>query len=61
VHVGSLTLLDASHEPVVRELLQAVQAVARDVEQAHGAARVVTNLGRYQESKHLHVHVVSDA
>jgi histidine triad (HIT) family protein len=25
----------------------------------HGACRVLTNLGRYQESKHLHFHVNS--
>jgi hypothetical protein len=24
-----------------------------------GEARVLTNVGRYQESKHLHVHVMS--
>ena len=27
----------------------------------HGACRVITNLGRYQDSKHLHWHVVAGA
>jgi len=36
-----------------------VQQVAREVERTHGAAGVLTNLGRYQDSKHLHVHVYS--
>ena len=59
VHITSLTTLTEADEPVVRELLRVVQQVARTVEQSQGAARVITNLGRYQESRHLHVHVVS--
>ncbi|HEX4686295.1 MAG TPA: hypothetical protein VH228_05910 [Nocardioides sp.] len=31
----------------------------RVLERDHGAARVVTNLGSYQDSRHLHVHVLS--
>ena len=31
--------------------------VAAQVLAANGAARVVTNLGEYQDSKHLHFHV----
>ena len=58
-HVSSLTSLTDADAPVVRELLEVVQEVSRLVEQSHGAARVITNLGRYQEPKHLHVHVVS--
>jgi histidine triad (HIT) family protein len=58
-HVPSLTDLgDASPE-----MLAAVMAVVRDVaatvEAEHGACRVLTNLGRYQDSKHLHFHVNS--
>ena len=46
-------------ESTVRALLRVVQDIARDVEQTHGAAAVLTNLGSYQDSKHLHVHVRS--
>ena len=59
MHITSLTTLTEADEPVVRELLRVVQDVARTVERSQGAARVTTNVGRYQESKHLHVHVVS--
>ena len=58
-HLDSLTTLTATDEPDVRDLLAVVQRVARDVEREHGAAAVLTNLGRYQDSKHLHVHVSS--
>ena len=56
-HLASLTTLVIDDEPDVRALFAAVQRVARDVEAAHGAAGVLTNLGGYQDSKHLHVHV----
>ncbi len=58
-HIASLTSVAAEDEADVRALLAVVQAVARDVERAHGAAAVLTNLGAYQDSKHLHVHVHS--
>lgn len=58
-HIVSLTTVSDEDEIDVRELLGVVQAVARDVEVEHGAAAVLTNLGAYQDSKHLHVHVHS--
>jgi histidine triad (HIT) family protein len=58
-HVPSLTDPAGADDALVRELLMVVQDVARDVEAAHGAARVLTNLGTYQDSKHLHLHVSS--
>jgi histidine triad (HIT) family protein len=57
VHIPSLTDLgDCSIETVYR-VLDAVRLVAADIEQEHGACRIATNLGAYQESKHLHFHV----
>jgi histidine triad (HIT) family protein len=58
-HIGSLTTITDDDEVVVRRLFQIVQRVAADVEQETGAAAVLTNLGRYQDSKHLHIHVHS--
>lgn len=58
-HLSSLTTVGREDEPDIRALLAAVQRVARDVESATGAAAVLTNLGQYQDSKHLHIHVYS--
>lgn len=56
-HVDSLLTLD---DPVLTSrLLQAVQHTADGVLKANGAASVMTNLGNYQDSKHLHFHVRS--
>ncbi len=58
-HVASLTTLAATDEPLIRELLGVIREVAAAVERDHGSATVVTNLGAYQDSKHLHFHIAS--
>ena len=58
-HLPSLTSLNAEDEPDIRSLFAAVQRIAREVETNEGAAGVLTNLGGYQDSKHLHIHVYS--
>jgi histidine triad (HIT) family protein len=58
-HVPSLTNTQGADEALARELLAVVQLVASAVEAEYGAAAVLTNLGAYQDSKHLHVHVSS--
>lgn len=58
-HIPSFTDIGADDTTDLIRLLGVVQQVARAVEQRHGAAAVLTNLGDYQDSKHLHVHVHS--
>ncbi|MGC4111292.1 MAG: HIT domain-containing protein [Nocardioides sp.] len=60
-HIASLTTVTEADADLMRRLLTVVQSIARDVEERTGAAAVLTNLGRYQDSKHLHVHVHSGA
>jgi histidine triad (HIT) family protein len=55
-HVDSLLTVD---KDLLAELLDVVKTVAAQVMAETGAARVLTNLGEYQESKHLHFHVSS--
>ena len=56
-HVSSLLTLGENDTPLLVELLSVVRDVAREVFEEHGACRVLTNLGNYQDSKHLHWHV----
>lgn len=58
-HVSSLLTIDDN--ALLIELLDVVKKVAADVVNEKGAARVMTNLGEYQDSKHLHFHVNSGA
>lgn len=57
-HVDSLITLDLNSS-VCNELLSLVQEMAAMVTQEHGSCRVLTNLGEYQDSRHLHLHVSS--
>ena len=56
-HIASLLTLEESDNALLLELLSVVREVAKEVLAEHGACRVLTNLGKYQDSKHLHWHV----
>lgn len=57
IHIGSLLTIDDND--LLLELFEVVRKVAASVVEQYGAARVLTNLGHYQDSKHLHFHVYS--
>ncbi|GIO25553.1 HIT domain-containing protein [Ornithinibacillus bavariensis] len=58
-HIPSLTNIELEDQAILFELIEVIQKVAAEVEKKYGACRVITNLGEYQESKHLHWHIVS--
>lgn len=55
-HVASLLTLD---NDLAVELLAVIKEIATQVQNEHGAVRILTNLGAYQDSKHLHFHISS--
>lgn len=57
-HIPSLVAMDEGDNDLLLELMGVVQKVAAQVVAECGACRVITNLGNYQDSKHLHFHVV---
>jgi len=58
-HISSLLTLESKDDGVLLELFSVIKKVAADIVDECGAARVLTNLGKYQESKHLHFHICS--
>jgi histidine triad (HIT) family protein len=58
-HISSILTLEKSDEPTLLEIFEVIKKVAAQVTEEKGAARVLTNLGDYQESKHLHFHINS--
>jgi len=56
-HISSLVTLEEDDDALLLELLRVVREVAKQVLVEQGACRVLTNLGKYQDSKHLHWHV----
>jgi histidine triad (HIT) family protein len=58
-HIGSLLTVEEADEAIFLELFKVIKTVAAKVTEEKAAARVLTNLGKYQESKHLHFHIIS--
>lgn len=56
-HADSLLDIDAG---TLVSVFEVVRAVAALLVSEYGGARVVTNLGNYQEERHFHVHVGAD-
>jgi len=48
--VSSLTDLGDAPDELLAKVMNVVRTVAADVKAEHGACRVLTNLGRYQDS-----------
>lgn len=57
-HVPSLVDLGDGGDDLLMEVVRVVRQVAAQVRAEYGAACVVTNEGLYQESKHMHWHVL---
>jgi len=58
-HIPSLITLEESDDKLLLELLGVIKQVATMVTEENSACRVITYLGDYQDSKHLHWHIVS--
>lgn len=58
-HIPSL--LDLNDNDLLAEFFTIIRQIAGQVVTENGACRVLTNLGDYQDSKHLHWHVISGA
>ena len=56
-HIASLLTLEPGDNELLLELMDVVKNVASQVQSEYGACRVLTNLGKYQDSRHLHFHV----
>ncbi len=58
-HIGSLLALEREDHDLIVEIIMVVKQIAAQIVAEHGGCRVITNLGKYQDSKHMHWHVVS--
>jgi histidine triad (HIT) family protein len=56
-HIQSLLSLEPEDDALLLELISIVRQIAAGIVDEHGACRVLTNLGAYQDSKHLHWHL----
>lgn len=56
-HISSLISLEESDNSLLIEIFGVIKRIASQIVTEHDACRVLTNLGSYQESKHLHWHI----
>lgn len=56
-HIADFMALHDEPAEIIEELLRVLRTISAQVKEREGAARILTNLGRYQDSKHLHFHI----
>ncbi len=60
IHISSLISDEADNTgQLLLEMLEVIKKIAAEMVEKTGASKIITNLGEYQDTKHLHWHVVS--
>lgn len=60
IHISSLISDEADNTgQLLLEMLEVIKKIAEAMVDKTGASKIITNLGEYQDTKHLHWHVVS--
>lgn len=57
-HIRSLEEL-SKETAILREIVEVLVVLSEKMNNEHGGARILTNAGKYQDSKHLHWHINS--
>ncbi|HYP18900.1 MAG TPA: HIT domain-containing protein [Chloroflexia bacterium] len=58
-HISSLLDTGEEDASLLVSMLSVIKLVAQEMLTEHEGCRIVTNLGSYQDSKHLHWHVIA--
>lgn len=60
IHIQSfISEEETNDDELMLEVMQVIKKIAAGMVELTGASKIVTNLGSYQDSKHLHWHVIS--
>ncbi len=57
-HISSFIDVTEDDTTLMNELMVVIRQVASQVTKKYGACKIITNLGSYQDTKHLHWHIV---
>lgn len=55
-----ITLLDLKNMKLIGEIFQVAQEIVKEMNLTKSNYRIITNGGNFQDSKHLHFHLVSE-
>lgn len=59
-HITSLLDFEEVDSEVIVDLMKTIANVAKQISNKYGPCRVMTNIGEYQHTKHLHWHIYSE-
>lgn len=60
IHIQSfISQEEENNDELLWEMMRVIKKIAADMLAQTGSSKIVTNLGSYQDSKHLHWHIVS--
>ncbi|MCW3792824.1 HIT domain-containing protein [Paenibacillus sp. LS1] len=60
IHIQSfISEEEENNDELLIEMMRVIKKIAADMLAQTGSSKIVTNLGSYQDSKHLHWHIVS--
>lgn len=59
-HIASLLDFEDLRSEVIADLMKTIANVAKQISAKYGKCRVMTNVGEYQHTKHLHWHIYSE-
>lgn len=58
-HIQDLTKLEERHNEILIEIVKVAKQIAKDFNFDTEGVRLITNMGTFQDTPHLHFHVVS--
>lgn len=58
-HIWDLIHLEEKHKNTILEIIEVAKSLAKKLDIENKGARLVTNMGKFQETPHLHFHLVS--
>lgn len=60
IHIQSfISEEEENNDELLIEMMRVIKKIAADMLAQTGSSKIVTNLGSYQDSEHLHWHIVS--
>lgn len=58
-HIHDLTHLKEDHGSLIQEIIKVAKKLSKKIDLEKSGVRLITNMGKFQDSPHLHFHLIS--
>lgn len=58
-HLHDLQSLEEKHKNIIKEIMYVARDLSKKMNKENEGVRLITNLGKFQDSPHLHFHLIS--